>query len=70
MLRRVIAHRAVGLRRRVAQLEHLAQHRHVAAGQRGEQIERGDHRVGRGVVGVVEDAPRPDVDAACCGAAR
>ena len=40
---------------RVAQLEHLAEHRHAPAGQPGEQVERGGHRAGRRVVAVVED---------------
>ena len=39
----------------VAQLEHLAEHRDVAAGQPGQQLQRRGDRRRRGVVGVVDD---------------
>ena len=53
--RRGLADRAVALVVAVAELEHLAEDRDAPAGQPGEQVERGDDRAGRRVVGVVDD---------------
>ena len=45
--RRVRAHLAMRRFGALAQLQHLAQDRHVATGQVGQQVQRGGHRVGR-----------------------
>ena len=46
----------------VAQLQHLAEDRDRPAGQAGQQLQRGAHRAGRGVVAVVEDRDRAGRD--------
>ena len=52
---RGLADDAMALVARLAQLEHLAEHGAAAAGQPGQQVERGDHGPRRGVVAVVDD---------------
>ena len=44
------------------ELEHLAQHGHVASGQAREQLHGGAHRARRRVIGIVEDGDRAGGD--------
>ena len=46
----------------VAQLEHVAEHRDPPAAQAGQDVERGKHRGGRGVVAVVEQGHVAETD--------
>ena len=53
-LARVVADFGMELRALVADLAHVAQHQQARAGQLGQHVDGGAHRIGIGVVGVVD----------------